>query len=655
MPIYDQFENLIRLGIAFVTLFVLLNTLIFHEEGEGGERFFSRYVKMVLLVIIGGYGFVIIKLYEMISLFTMIALFSIFWRMPSGKRLQTLKARSSLIGIIFYETLDGNFSLGDWIKQKIKKKREVLYKSFVSMIKDPYNLLLLIVIGGATYLRFYDTLSSAAPGMSDAAVTLAWMKYISQRILFYDGIYPQGFHIYLATLQKFAGSDPIYILKYVGSFNGVFTTITLYYFTYKLTNSKSTGIITAFVFGILSPFLPGEWARQASTNSQEFALAFIPLCWLFTIQYLQTKEKRYLWTAATAFSVTGLTHSLIYGLMAAGVVFIILTYFVFGIRKNFRAVYHLAAAGVVSGIISSIPMIIGLVMKKPFHGSSAEYLTASSVVTYIPRLNYIDYAAIICIGLIFLLLVLHRWLKERPEPLVFLILFSSFALFSYLYLGVITGSTLISSRIYLLWMMVICIVIGAGWYALVTSFRIILFKPLEWTLCLALLISATVYYKPTPSMPYKMLHDSMINQYIAISKEFTPTDWMMISNEEGYAIAFGKGWHMQLYNFIDDYSPRTGKLVNQANPQEIIETENILILEEKVVFEPPLSIVKPLVEKRTEYYQKLREWVEVYNQYHDNLTIYYEDENLRVYYIYQPEKKEFNKIWNIKSLEDNKR
>ena len=648
MAIYDQSENLIRLAIAFVTLFVLFNSLIFREKGEFGERFFSKYVKMVFLIITTGYGFVLIKLYEMISLLVLITLFSIFWRLPPGKRMITLKERYSLLGLIFYETLDGSFQLGSWIKQKLKTKAEVFGKSFLKIILDPLNYLLVAVICGAVYLRFHDPLSHAAPGLSDASVAIAWMKYISERILFHDGIYPQGMHIYHATLLKFAGTDAIYVVKFAGPFNGVLTTLTLYFFVQQLTGRKTAGIISAFVFGILGPFLYLDWMRQAATNSQEFALVFLFLAWHYTIRYFNTKEKSYLWTGAITLSVIGLIHSLVWAFACIGIVLIALSYFIFGPLKNFKAIMNVALGGIVSGVISGIPLIIGLLMGKGYHSSSLNYLV-SARITDIQELAYLDYAAVGGIVLMLVLLLFSKWLKERPEPLLFMVLISIATLLSYKYLGWLTGNTLLIGRMGLLWSIIICLAIGIGWHALLKIFKTT--KPIEVFLCMAFLMIVTNIYKPMPAQPYKMHHDVMVNQYLRITKEFKPTPWTLVSNEEGYAISLNKGWHMNLAELVDNYSPRIEKIVRNDDPSQVLESENIFLLIEKIVFEPPSYIdVREIIENRKKYYLLMEEWVEKYSSLNNNIEVYYEDENIKIYYINQPKKKEFNRVWDI---EDN--
>jgi len=646
VPIVNQYANLIHLGISFCILFIIMAAVIFREEGEDavpGERFFSRYIKMVFLIIIVGYGFVILKLYEVISLFIFICLLSIFWRLPAGKRIDVLKEKTSSLIVLFYEISDGRFSLLNWLKDQSRRIMAIFWYKCYSMLKDPLNYLLFGVILGSAYLRFYDPLTHAAPGLSDSTVVQAWMNYISNRVLFHDEIYPQGMHIFDATLRKFAATDPIYVVKYAGPFNGVLTTIALHFFTSRLTGRKTAGIIAAFVFGVLGPFLPLGWERQAATNSQEFALVFLVLAWYFVIRYLENKEKRLVITGAASLSVMGLAHSLIWAYACLGVLVICLSFFFIGPLKNLKAILNVALAGVFSVVISALPMLIGLLMGKSFNSAAESFLT-DSLTADITKLTYLDYVAVGGIIGIIILFLLSRWLKEKPEPLLFVILMSVISLFSYMYLGWLTGNAVLVTRIGILWSIIAALAIGMGWHAIMKI--LIRIKLLEILLCFTVLIAATYFYKPMPSVPYKMLYDSMVNQFVRISDEFTPTEWMIVSNEEGYPYVLGKGFHMQLWDFADNYRPESKKLENIQNV-EVMMTPDIFIIVEKKVFEPPLTATKERVEKRKAYYTQIENWVSIYKSFHDNITVYYEDENIKVYHIHQEKEKEFNQVWNI--------
>ena len=638
MPIIDQTENILRFAISFSILFLLVPVLIFREKGGGVEGFFSRYIKMAFVIIVIGYILAAIKLFESISIIFVLVLLIILNHYRERARTDSESStpvpnRPPLLAC-FLQTFDGD--AWSWIRSKV---REALVK-FMSwcnhLIINPYTLILIGVLCGAAYLRFYDPLIHAAPGYSDAPNNIAWVKYITMSDLFHDGIYPHGNHILLATWWKLAGDDILYTFKYSGALNGVLASLGIYLFISKLTGRKTAGIIGAFIYGILGQLLPLDWGRQAATLSQESALVFIIPCWYFAICYLEFKEKRYLWTASAAFATIGLIHTLIYALMVLGVILIILIYFLFNPQKNLGVNVHLMLAGIASAVISGIPMLYGLILGKSFHTTTFQFLVSTAVPT-IPKLTHVDYAVLIgIIVMIILVLVNLIMRKKRIEPILFVVLLSILSYISYMYLGWWTGNAVIVTRIGILWAIVICLAIGFGWHAIVQILSIVIRPKLEILLCLFVLVATTAYYQPTLPAPYKMFSDNMVNQYLRVSREFIPTTWMMVSNEEGYWLSLYNAWHTHLWDFLE-YSPETKVIskLNENGTNQKLESEDILIFIEKKVFDPDLEIKKKEIENRIKNYALIEEWIKTFSRFHDNIILYHEDDELKIYHIHQ--------------------
>ncbi|MFA6808779.1 MAG: hypothetical protein WCR27_07285, partial [Eubacteriales bacterium] len=465
MPIEHQIFNLIKFASSFVFLFMIYPFAVFREKGDFVERFFSGFIKMVFVFIVFGYVFVVINLYEFLSLFIMLVFFAVFWNRRVINHGREKGDTSLKISLILYDIADGIFVPRKWLKNKYKYYFQCA-KSQVRYSKDKiYVVILLFVVLGTAYLRFKDPLAHAAPGLSDASVTLAWMKYIKGRILFHDGIYPQGFHIYLATLQEFARSDAIYILKYAGPLNGVLTTIGIYFLVFKFSSNKMAGILAAFSYGILGPFLPLGWTRQASTNSQEFAMVFLAPVWYFTARYLETKEKRLLVTGFAGFAVIGFIHTLVWGFMVIGVAIMIFISVLSNFRTNIKSCLQIILAGVITSVLTMLPLLFGFVAGTELHSSSLQYLT-TSMLAEITKLSYLDYAAVIG-TIIYLLYLTIEKIKGKilgSKPFIVLLCFVS--LFAYAYLGWLTQNALLAGRTGILWSVVVSISIGMGWDAL---------------------------------------------------------------------------------------------------------------------------------------------------------------------------------------------
>lgn len=646
LPIIDQTENILRLAVSFTILFFLLPVLIFREKGGGVEGFFSRYIKMVFLIIVMGYVLAAIKLFESISIFLVLLSLIFYNRYRARTKINPENSDQDKppLSAYFLQAFDGDAVSIQWIRYKVREFLVRFKNGCIHLFKNPHTLILIGVLCSAAYLRFYDPLTHAAPGYSDAPNNIAWIKYTSMSLLFHDGIYPLGHHIFIATWWKFAGDDVLFIYKYIGPINGILASLGIYLFISKLTGKKTAGIVGAFIYGVLGQLLPLEWGRQVATLPQEFAMVFIVPTWYFTIRYLESKENKYFWTAAAAFAVIGLIHTLIYAMMVLGVVLIVFIYFLFGPRKNLKANINLMLAGIVSVIISGIPMLYGLLLGKEFHSTTTEFLT-STVVGEVPALTNVDQAVLMGIVAMLLLLMVNLFKKERLEPTIFVILLSILSFVIYIYLGTWTGYGVIISRSGILWGIVICLAIGFGYHAIVQILSIIIKPKIEIMLCVVLIVAATVYYPPTPPAPYKMINDIMINQYLKISNENVATTWMLISNEEGYWLSLHVAWHTHLWDFME-YSPETKIITkfNEDGTKQVLENEDIYIFFEKKVFDPmseekivelDFENKKLEIENRVKNYALMEEWIKTYKRFHDNIKVYYEDDELTIYHIHQ--------------------
>ncbi|NTW05076.1 MAG: hypothetical protein HGA27_03015, partial [Peptococcaceae bacterium] len=319
----NQLLNIFRCGFAFSIVYLLWPFFLFNDRQLSLDGFVSRYAKMVFLTIVLGYVLIVLKLYEVISLVAIFFFLSLYKATNGGLWRRKSKVSANRGINWFFDLLDGQVHIGGTIRKGLNRFafvfQQVLFNNFGSFVAVANSLLFAAVFLFSSYLRFYDAIMHAAPAMSDAYVTLAWMKYMDQRLLFHDGIYPQGFHIYLSIIRKFATNDHLYILKYIGPMNTVLITLGLYFFILKITKQILPAIMAAFVFGVLGGSITGiEWSRQVSTNSQEFALVFLLPAWYFILSYLQSSNKSYLWTAFVCCGIIGLVHTIVFLFLIIG-------------------------------------------------------------------------------------------------------------------------------------------------------------------------------------------------------------------------------------------------------------------------------------------------------------------------------------------------
>lgn len=630
---------------SFCLLFIFLPRLFFTNNYQSKfEYWYSGYIKMILLLIISGYILVIIKLYEVLGLLIMfLLLIGIRYKRMYQKDVKPTIPR--LLKFVFdyldgitktsYRVLSTNVIF--WIRESGIRIRETInWYSFT------VGIALIFTIGDAAYIRFYDAFVNAAPPLSDSYVTLAWMKYINNRQLFHDGIYPQGFHIYLASLSKFAAVDALYILKYTGPLNTLMITVGMYVVVQKLTKNAIGGLTAAWLYGIMWVILPlFSTDRQAATNSQEFAFVFVFPAIFFLIKFFQNEKREDLVVGLISMAIIGLVHSLGYALLILMVGILIFSAFI-TLKKNLKIYIQIVVGVILTGILSILPMVLGYLLGKNLNASSADYLVSQSSTYHFKMLNNVDYTALGSL-LILLLLLFRKTLSNEERFLGCFTLLTGLSVFTiYFAGGFLTHSTVIDSRSVDLWGLTIPFFFGISISFLINALRENWGKFINILMIFGLLC-VTFVENPKPIIPYKLEYNENIEQYLRISHQYLPQTWMIVSQNEGYSIVLGKGYHMLLGNFLKTYNPNAKPLTKfgESSPDKNIPP-HIFVFQEKKVFEVSksnsvYSILAPEYKQRAKQYKELSKWIEIYKRNGYHTKIYYQDNHIIIYEFVIPE------------------
>ncbi|KRE47914.1 hypothetical protein [Paenibacillus sp. Soil522] len=653
-----QLYAMLHYAFAFVLLMIVWPRFFLKADSEDPlENGFALFAKAVCIYIVLGYVLVALKLYEVISVSVILIVLSTrrFWRKGSAKaRSDTATA----FHVWFYHLLEAGFRIKSmWLKARGKltmaRKHVKLYKLRNS---DPLLLLLLAgVLGTAAYVRFYDAVHYAAPALSDGSVTLAWMKFINNRLIFVEGIYPQGFHITLSLLSKFAAIDPLYILKYTGPLNGVLTAAGFYFVLSRLTGNKMAGIAGAALFGLGGTFLfGGDWERQAATNSQEFAYVFAFPALYFFLRYLEKGRRHSFWTGFAAVSITGFVHSLVFAFVGMGLAVAMIASVMTPEARSWKRIWMVCAAGSVSVVFTYAPIQTAIWSGISFNSSAAEFLKSITEVTFpqlVPR-DYIGLGAIAWIALSALI----GWRDKRNRISEWFAVGIGTATFLLYYLvPVVTKSTMLSSRTGSLWVLTVCFCIGYAWWSLwrfVSKLKGI--SIVERMAAGAAVIILALYVQLSPIQTYKMDWDSIFRQYLRISSMYLENTWTIFSQEEGYSLIYGEGWHQYISTLVNNYDPAGTPITRKGQDEYDPDvTKYMFVIEEKQVFKVSItsSFYEKLEQERYVKHEKeqkqLKEWLNAYIEAHGKPPIFYEDEHIRIWYLYRPdaEDKERRRIW----------
>lgn len=615
------------------------------------EQAIINYCKLMVLLILLGYMLVLVKLFEMITLLLVLGLMAIWKYMRRRSTATEDEQEKYYMQTAFYNFLDGQIPVKPAIAAWAKGKYADLKQEMVHVLRLPSLIrliLLVIVISVAAYLRFYDAVTSRPPAMSDGYVTLAWIKYINERLLFHDGIYPQGFHIFMATLSKFAMMDHLYILKYTGPLNGVLTVLGLYFALSRMTGRFTAGLLAALVYGWAGfYFSPNGWERQAATNSQEFAFVFLFPAIYFTFQYLSSKEKQALRNAGICIGVCALVHSLVYVFTVMAVIIMAVVFLLTDLRGQWKSCRSLFTVGIVTGLLAAFPLGLGLIIGREMHSSSANYLVSQVTDITIPGLHLLDYssvASILLAGIMALLYaIVAKSFKREIRFGLFAFLFGAATFVLYVFVGYWTESELIASRSNELWSLSASFGLGAGWH-MATRFmeRWSRFRSgLDWTACL--LLSAFILFalKPSPIVTYKLEWDSGAEQYLRINGMLRPKTWMIVSQEEHYPLVMGNGFHMYVRDLLQSYDPEKPHLTKRNETEPDLDVPNdIFIFREKEVFKVNASnsiypLLQETYERREKEMVELEKWLSLHQASRRDMILFYEDDHLEVYRLHR--------------------
>ncbi|HEY8804696.1 MAG TPA: hypothetical protein VIM42_06230, partial [Clostridium sp.] len=200
--------------------------------------------------------------------------------------------------------------------------------------------------------------------------------------------------------------------------------------------------------------------------------------------------------------------------------------------------------------------------------------------------------------------------------------------------GYITQNAIVATRFIDFWCLTEPLIIGMGFYVVISLLKNIKIRNVVALIsCMVFILFSAFYLKPKPIISYKMEYNSNVEQYLKISKEFIPSNWMIVSQSEGYAVVMGKGYHLILGDFLNYFNPQAKYLIDKRT-NIVVKTPDIFLYQEKNVFVTTFirDIDYPL---RRVQDQELQTWVVKYKKTHSNLSIYYEDKNTRIYRIHQ--------------------
>ncbi|MFT9055432.1 MAG: hypothetical protein ABF449_02235 [Ethanoligenens sp.] len=633
---WNQFYQMSHYLVSFCILFVLFPLAAFlRPKGDRFELLARNYLKMVFFVIAVGYLLVITQLFEVIGI--LLAMFCLCLALLLIHR-SLPRINRKLIRLVAYvfDVADENRSSRQDICGHFRALQNGVKRRLARLRAHPSALLTVVLFLAVLFfscgLRFYDAFIYPQPNMSDGSVTLSWIKQIDLRELFVNGIYPQGFSIYMASLQKFAFIDALYILKYTGPFNELLILLGIYFVVSRFTGRKLPGILAMGIYGLCFRYLPSEYTRQAATNSQEFGLVFLLPTLYFYKKYLDEGNRTNLLAAFCGLAVTGLVHTVAFAFTGVGVVLLTVLYLAAHFRITLRRGKWVVLSAVVSIILAVSPAVIGhYILGIAYYASSQDY--AQSFAHY--AIRALTGREFLMAGMLVILLagavVLCIRRLDAKMGVLFCTVFAAVSMAVYLAGGHFTGIGVLEDRSGELYALLIAVTGGMTLYVLFGPLRTLWARHvLELGACIGLAGVTIVYIRPQPIIPYKMMNPYAVDEYLYISTHYTPTDWLIVSYDETYDLALCSGFHLLTDDFLKRFSPDSEYLYDRTTKKSYVQPYVFLYYEKNLYYDGVESTTYTLA-KRREHNAALKTWANEHMAKYSNLTVFYENSDFMVY------------------------
>lgn len=608
--------TLLRILLAVVLLYVFLPIIIFPGRYEPGSDFLvQRAVWMAFTATAVVHILAVLRLYEAVMFLSLMALLASRWRLLAVKRKTLTQIGAGLAGWIF-DLMDQRPVFRDWFDYLPRffsqlRERSGRWRDRIWISLPWFNLF--AVGAAAAWMLLADAFQNPSPALSDAPVTLAWMKYLENNHLYRDGVYPQGMYVFLTLIRKFTGVNHVEVMNLTGPLVGLLILSAVVYFVFKTTASLSAATAAALIYGTLPRLLPMAFDRHAAHNSQEFGLIFsLPAAW-FAFSYLRRGNPADRLTASAAAGMTAFTHPIPALLAVSAIGASGLAAFFSRRAPEWRRLVSLTAGLAGAGLAAAAPMALALAAGHNWHGTSAEYLQSTVELKQRPDpliLGAVTLALIFTAGGLVLARTARQpfrqdlWARRSAAAAAAAVSIGLYLLPS---IGVplealadrsgetaALGLTVLAALVWSILESALARIrpgLAPGLSAVLTSLLI----TVSWTL-----------FPPEPVRPYRHYPQELIRQYLRADKSFTPGRWTLVTGDLGYALALGRAYHMYPDDFVAMASkmpPAADHWIEFANRSKMTISPTYLLITEK---SPPQTP------------DRLQQWI---SQNHDRLPL----------------------------------
>lgn len=557
-----------------------------------------------------------------------------------------------------------------------------------------------IVIIAAAVTRLARPFASANLGFSDTYGHFYLLRLLEEgrQVDPAWGPYPRGMHFLLLTIERLTGVEPILLMNFFGAFAGILITLAVADAARRLSGHILGALIGGLLFATMLggptqyfslggvfltddrnaakaflrlpyenvPSTAGEFdllltafQRQTVTLPQELAVVFLFPAAMFLLGWFRSGSGWHLsglagCSAAIAAIHPGVAVPLVIlcaiGAAAAGCQGILTR------RKLTRA----AMSGLVAIIVGSTWMIAYFAY--PSIGAESTISTRSttgvSALYFFPFLRSLHegggdlavlqtvgtYAALtgllmVCV-VAALLLIVHALWRRNSRTMDVLWIAGSFLIFAATHASAFLHlPALVEVRRNTLWLaMSLAALVAVAVVALVSFLRHKRPSALpRWAVVAPAVVVLLLWSVRVPNLFGSGFRARIIDysgygavtySLIRINRQFEPFSWTLVSYGQEYPMVLGRGFHVPAVDFLDRYDPTA--------PLLAIPTRYVFIAVEKKPHQFEVSNWSARF-SRAALQERLQTWCTLYGIQHDDMRIFFEDDDVRVFAIERSE------------------
>jgi hypothetical protein len=687
-------DSVVRITAAMAFLFVLIPRMALPKQPGTTtlERlWWNLGVGMTALVLAGqllSFG----NLFTLPSLLLALLVLVIAARCITNREhpIRFVRRLYELAVIAAFNALDGRMNFRRRFRLALRRLRRRAGESVFNRKAAPVVAGWIALIAVSAALRFYRPFTTLDFGASDPYIHLYWLKLLAvgTQVDLSWGPYPRGLHFVLLSIVKVANIDEVLLMNFFGAFVGVLMTLGVADVTRRVTGSVRAGLLAGFLFatmvggpgqywiiggrfdGAEVPELPrhefsyfGEefvfltkslptasfdllfWTfkRQTMTLPQELAVVLLFPTALFAIDAVR---RRRWWPLIGFFGGVAAIASIHPGVLLPLLVVVFAAMVAVKLTRDVKA--PLERRFWVTLLLALITGFswLGIFAFHGRHGAGllSYYSGQKDLGLFVPALStepareavllFTSTTPVMIIASIvsFLLLVLAFFVMDGDRAARL----KCIALATLLFV-VVQIATSLNLPMFLdparncLWLAIsIAIVLAIAVDELV-SVHIARVPAL-----VVLLIGLSLWTSRVPDLQAQETRDfvdateygSASQALLGISRKLKPFTWTIVTYGQEFPHVLGRGYHMPSAEFLERYDPRAATLS--------VPTQYVFVVVEK---NPHPFQVNAWASQfsRTNLEQRLLAWCVLYQTTHDDMRVYLEDDNIRIYVIQRTE------------------